>query len=155
MIWNLPNIWSKTCQARIQPSIEKIALAFKTVIYLHIDDEQRPRAPQLDDIKTVFHPSSGRSSRIQSFTEAGKERAVACLPIPNEQPWLPFISRIDFEFAALAVRSRLTAELINDWLAFLQRTANESKHPSFRSHTDLYEVLDMASSLLTPVRTDY
>lgn len=118
-----------------------------------VDHPPSSRTPQLDDIKTIFHPSSGREPRIQSFVEAGKDRTVACSVIPDERPWFPFVSRIDFEFAALAVRSRLTAELIDDWLAFHQRTAEESKCPSFRRHEDLYEALDMASSLLTPVHS--
>jgi len=57
----------------------------------------------VDDIMTVFHPSSGIEPRILSFAEAGQERAVAFSFIPNEEPWLPFVSRADFEFSALAV----------------------------------------------------
>ena len=103
---------------------------------------------------TIFHPNSGIEPCVQSFAKAGQERAVAFSFILNEEPWLPFVSCADFKFAALAIQSRLTAELIDDWLAFNQQTADESKHLGFRSHKDLYEALDMVSSLLTPVCTD-
>lgn len=62
--------------------------------------------PLLNDIKTEYHPSSGRRASIVSFEEYDYERQPRPIP-PAQHPWKPFRSLIDFEIAEVALEAAL------------------------------------------------
>ncbi|KAJ7109764.1 hypothetical protein C8R43DRAFT_1091732 [Mycena crocata] len=58
----------------------------------------------LHDIRRVFHPSSGRDTIQQSLDEYRKSQMPpGRRPPTDSEPWLPFRTRLDFEFAEFAV----------------------------------------------------
>ncbi|KAJ7467981.1 hypothetical protein FB451DRAFT_1340366 [Mycena latifolia] len=66
-------------------------------------EEDEPPRPQLNDIKRVFHPHSGREPLKQSLHEyrTSQVRPIRRPPVDKE-PWTPFRTRLDFEVSEFA-----------------------------------------------------
>lgn len=73
-----------------------------------------------DDIKTEYHPHSGRATRIDHFNEYGFPSAEAPRLRPLDEPWRPFRSRVDFGFAEIALKSHLNKKTVNKLIAILR-----------------------------------
>ncbi|EGO04618.1 hypothetical protein SERLA73DRAFT_118586 [Serpula lacrymans var. lacrymans S7.3] len=67
---------------------------------------------QIDDIKTEYHPTRGRTAKVDHFSDfkcgfSGKAR------IKNSCLWQLFKSRVDFEFAEVALEAASNKDQIN------------------------------------------
>lgn len=119
-------------------------------------DQARPASahcitPLDDDIKTEYHPHSGRATRVDHFNEYGFPSADAPRPIPPDEPWRPFRSRVDFEFAEIALKSHLNRKTVNTLIAMLQACSSGAAKFTLNSHDEMREILQGASNKLTPV----
>ncbi|KAG1796452.1 uncharacterized protein HD556DRAFT_1431467 [Suillus plorans] len=73
------------------------------------------------EFKTMYHPSAGREPLLQTFEEFGvNSHPEEELPV-DEEPWRPFCSRGDFEFAEIALNAALNKSQINALLALIGR----------------------------------
>ncbi|THH05669.1 hypothetical protein EW146_g9838 [Bondarzewia mesenterica] len=108
--------------------------------------------PQLDDIKTEYHPSSGKATRTQSFDTYGlPDPDVIQLPHARvREPWRPFRTRLDFDVANFALRNALNKDETNALISLLKRGQGASESMTLKSHAEMYEILDGASHILTP-----
>ncbi|KAF8900821.1 hypothetical protein CPB84DRAFT_1815310 [Gymnopilus junonius] len=70
--------------------------------------------PEVDDIKIEFHPKSSPRNKPQNDE------------VPNDEPWEPFHSRLDFEIAELMLESHLNAEQSTALLSLFRKVI---KHP--------------------------
>ncbi|KAI0055128.1 hypothetical protein BV25DRAFT_1816053 [Artomyces pyxidatus] len=107
--------------------------------------------PQQDDIKVEYHPSSGRPTKIHRF-EDFKRQASAKPPAPDsEEPWLPFRSREDFEFAEIALDAALNQRQTDALISFIHRCVKRQHSESFTlsNHAEMLKLLDAASTTLT------
>lgn len=104
----------------------------------------------MDSIKTEYHPHSRRSLRIENF-EDYKERNITNTPSPSANPWRPFQSKTDFEFAEVALEACLTKRQVEKLISIVQRCQTGQDHLNIGTHKQLCEKWDQASSLLTPV----
>jgi hypothetical protein len=104
-----------------------------------------------DDIKTEYHPSSGRATEIHHFEDyrlyTDHEQSVP----PTAEPWKPFQTRLDFEVAELALQAALTKEQIDTLLSLMHKCADGSDILTLTSSQELNETWNQASDLLTSV----
>jgi hypothetical protein len=108
-------------------------------------------SPQIDDIKTEFHPHCGRETVIVSFAEYGQYEKSRPLPPRDDEPWRPFRKRIDFDFAEFAVQTGLTAHEVDAALALHRRSGVSGCEITIASHKEMYDLLDGAAVVLTSV----
>ena len=106
-------------------------------------------APKLDDIKTEYHPHSGKPSQTSSFEEYG-HRTVPLPPPIDEEPWKPFRCRLDFELAEFAVQSALTDDKVNTLISLFKR-AQGAESVTLKSYTEMYDLLKSKANTLTNV----
>lgn len=110
--------------------------------------------PQDGDIVIEYHPHSGKARRILSPEEF--KESLNRHPDPtgtHDEPWRPFSSREDFEFAEFAQDAKLNRKQI-DSLIKLIRHCQEGQGPfTMTGYNDLKRALEDASKLLTNVTT--
>lgn len=103
--------------------------------------------PQADDIRTEFHPSSGRPSVTEPFETYGRRLNQPRHPLDEtESPWSPFQTRADFELAEFVLDACLNTRQVNTLLKL-----NKDPDVTFRNDNDLKAAWEHASNLLTPV----
>jgi hypothetical protein len=105
----------------------------------------------IDSIKTEYHPHSARPHRIEKF-EDYKERDTTNIPLPSTDPWRPFQSKVDFEFAEIVLEACLSKNQAEKLISIVQRCQTGDEQLNIGSHKQLCETWDQASSLLTPVQ---
>ncbi|KAG6836215.1 hypothetical protein H0H93_010132 [Arthromyces matolae] len=84
------------------------------------------RPPRNDDIRTTYHPSTGKPERIDSFSDYGRESAP--FPPHHPKPWLPFHSESEFSFASIvheAAMSQLQVDALVKVVHKLLKDRNE------------------------------
>lgn len=110
-------------------------------------------APQLDDIRTVFHPSSGRVSITESFESYGGKVRDTRAAATETEPWSPFQTRADFELAEFALDACLNARQANTLLKLVQNNEGPESIVTFKNDKDIRTAWENVSNLLTPVST--
>ena len=118
----------------------------------NILDESDPESLldlQLDDIKLKFHPSSNRATIITHFQDFTRARAKLDI-VPEDNPYKPFPSRLDFEFSKIALEAGLNAGHA-DSLIKLMRSVSDSNEFTLVSHGNMMNIWKKASDILTAV----
>jgi hypothetical protein len=105
------------------------------------------------DIKVKYHPSSGRPA--QTFTFGEFQRAPPKLDRTDKldhEPWAPFRTREDFEFAALMQRVKASKKDVDKLIHLFKKCIND-KGGSFTlsNHKEMCETLTLASKQLPEV----
>lgn len=72
--------------------------------------------PQIDDIKCNYHPSSQRPTTVHHFHEYGLNSKAQPDYIIDDEPWRPFRTRRDFEFASIALTQSLNENAVDTLL---------------------------------------
>jgi hypothetical protein len=103
-----------------------------------------------EHLKVQYHPLSKIPDKMIEFSEGVPTLHISIKPPPAPQPWAPFRSRADFEFAELVTSDHLSAASIQAHI----RLHQQSPHPSisFQSVGDLERVRTQASKLITAVK---
>lgn len=70
---------------------------------------------------------------------------------PDSEPWLPFRSRSDFEFAEFVHDAELNRPQIEKLIKLIRRCNSAPDSFTFKNYDDLKGSLEDASKLLTPV----
>jgi len=104
----------------------------------------------IDNIRTEFHPNSGRGVKVETF-EDYREHTLKPSSVPEiTDPWRPFQSRTDFEFAQLALDAALTKTHVDKLIQLVERCIKGQDSSNLTNHQDLYKTWDAASTMLTP-----
>ena len=106
---------------------------------------------RFDDIQTEFHPASGKEPVITHFEDYGHAEEFAYNDPPNQQPWAPFESRLDFEIAELILLAALNKEQTTTFISLLKRVAKGTEEFTLRSHDDIKKKWEKASDICTKV----
>ncbi len=109
---------------------------------------------KLDNIRTVYHPSSGRPTQIAHFEDYHLSSAFQHIEPPiNPHPWRPFASRHDFELAELVLDAALNERQMKTMFRLLNPEAESSPSAEFNIHSpkEFKEHWDCAANLITPV----
>ncbi|KAJ8688724.1 hypothetical protein PTI98_013483 [Pleurotus ostreatus] len=72
--------------------------------------------PQIDDIKCEYHPLSERITEVHHFHEYSMQVKQPIDYIINNEPWRPFRTCRDFEFASLTITQSLTKKAVDSLL---------------------------------------
>ena len=104
-----------------------------------------------DSFKTEYHPKSGCPIVYESFSAFGSKPPPQ--PIPNPEPWKPFVSRKDFEFAEITHAAAMSKELTDKLLRLVWRITGGRMETSFslKNHADTNEAWARAAPQLSPV----
>lgn len=115
--------------------------------------ELPPSEPQIDDIRTEYHPRSGRAPVIASFEQFGKtETLVDTEPPVNMCPWTPFRTRLDFEMAEFILDAALNERQTKTLFSLLDRVAGKYEEFTITNHDDLKNMWKLASKKCVEVR---
>lgn len=107
---------------------------------------------ELDDIKVEYHPHSGRAQQVHRFSDykrgqASKRPFLTC----DRQPWQPFRSRLDFEFAELALHASLSKDETNRLINLVHRAVGGDEAFSLTNHKEVSETWSRVAHRFTPV----
>ncbi|KAK0435646.1 hypothetical protein EV421DRAFT_1892516 [Armillaria borealis] len=109
---------------------------------------------KLDDIRTIYHPSSGRATWIDHFEDYRSHPAFQYSQPPiDPHPWRPFASRRNFELAEFILDAALTKKQMKTMFGLLkpEATSNQdSAEFNIRSPKEFKEHWDHAVNLITP-----
>ncbi|KAG9310467.1 hypothetical protein JVU11DRAFT_9611 [Chiua virens] len=125
--------------------------AFQSMESIH--GPEVPDAPvaftvSCDSFKTEYHPKSGRSPDIDQFSAFNR---TASLPqFMDEEPWLPFQSETDLEFAEIAHQAALNKEHTEALLHIIWKISTTGAKFTFKTHTDVCTAWKSAAEQLTP-----
>ena len=104
-----------------------------------------------EDIQRVYHPNARREPEVFSFNAYQSTPPVAVPPVEPE-PWLPFKTREDFEFAEIALATAMTKAQINATIDLLHKCIDKGKGSfTLSSHDDMRRTLKVASERLPKV----
>lgn len=81
--------------------------------------------PRVDDFKTEYHPRAGRETKTQHFEDFRRGRRPVNVDKLHQQPWLPFNSRLDFDFAEFALETSLNRSQITKLLKIVHSVADD------------------------------
>ncbi|KAF8066566.1 hypothetical protein FPV67DRAFT_1196119 [Lyophyllum atratum] len=106
--------------------------------------------PVLNDIKTEYHPSSRIPTKIESFVDYNTSRVPDPIP-PEDKPWEPFRSRLDFEVSELALEAALSRKQIDRLIGIIHcaMEGNESNKFTIGSSGEMKDMWEAASVLRT------
>ena len=91
---------------------------------------------------------------IKTYLDQDPTKQEQAPPIPeSEEPWHPFATRLDFQFAELAVEARLNESHTRRFIDHIQEAAgrNPDSEFTFQSMKEYEEAWDKASKLATLV----
>jgi hypothetical protein len=118
-------------------------------IHLIIEDIQNMAEASSEYLKVQYHPGSKIPDKTVEFSEGVPALHISIKPPAEPEPWAPFRSQADFEFAELVTSDHLSADSIQAHI----RLHQQSPYPaiSFQSLSDLDKVRTQASKLITEV----
>lgn len=104
-----------------------------------------------DDIRREYHPNSGREPEIINF-EDYKSSSPSNIPLGEPEPWLPFKTREDFEFAEIALATAMSKVQVNATIDLLHRCIKKGKGSfTLANFNEMRETLKVASNRLPKV----
>ncbi|KAI0035349.1 hypothetical protein K488DRAFT_43506 [Vararia minispora EC-137] len=105
---------------------------------------------QIDDIRTEYHPRSGRQTETVHFDDYGRKQTLSN-PVPTAEPWKPsFKTREDFELAEIMLEACMNETLTDRLLKIFQSCAEGRGKVTFRSYSDVNQAWEHASTRLAP-----
>lgn len=111
--------------------------------------------PEEDSFRVEYHPHSGKQPEMYKFHEFDRHHDAkdSFTPPPmDEQPWRPaFRSRLEFEFAEVALEAALNRTHINKLISIMKDVRTGKGDFSFDSYEDLDKRWQNAYKKLTPV----
>ena len=101
-----------------------------------------------------YHPNAGKPTVTYPFSEFSQGNATqAYEPDSSTDPWYPFRSRLDFEFAELTLEAALSKEQTTRLLTLAQQIHARTEKFTLQSYHDLQNTWKAAEHRTTPVST--
>lgn len=105
-----------------------------------------------DDIRREYHPSTGRKPEIFRFDAYQPVSSGTAAPPVDPEPWSPFKTREDFEFAEIALATAMTKAQSDAMINLLHRCIDKGKDSFTLSNCDeMRRTLKLASERLPKV----
>ncbi|KAF8427564.1 hypothetical protein L210DRAFT_3614930 [Boletus edulis BED1] len=119
---------------------------------MSVDSRQPTANAAPDSFKTEYHPKSGRATEYESFSCYGQQSFPPSLP--DDTPWAPFLSRLDFEIAELTHQSAMSKDQVDHLLKLIWSISDSQGKSGFtlRSHNDVTKAWSRVASRLTPLQ---
>ena len=105
------------------------------------------------DIKIEYHKHSSRECETLTFEEFTTAAPVRVSPPPaGHEPWAPFRTREDFEFAELTRDTRMTRAQVDTLIGLFCRCIENGKDSfTLSSYNEMRKTLEVASERLPKV----
>ncbi|GJF00192.1 hypothetical protein PsYK624_164720 [Phanerochaete sordida] len=97
-----------------------------------------------NDIKVEYHPNSGRGTSTYHFENWTKERPT--VQLEDKEPWRPFNSRDDYEFANAVLQSGMKSEQVAVVLDIMHRMVGGQSDFTFKAPRDVDAAWELARS---------
>lgn len=109
--------------------------------------EEEANTPNIDDIRIEYHPDARprRRTTVYPFEKYVQERSDADFASSLKEPWRPFATRVDFEFAELVHEARMSQGAIERLLKLIRNVQTGEGDLTFDSHGDVRRAWDHAS----------
>lgn len=108
-------------------------------------------SPNNDDIRIEYHPSSGREPETFAFEDFVRV-APDSPPYPVDlDPWVPFNSREDFEFAELALATGMSKAQVNAMIDLFHKCIKKEGSFTLSNYAEMHKKLALASERLPKV----
>ncbi|KAJ7278682.1 hypothetical protein C8J57DRAFT_1434112 [Mycena rebaudengoi] len=112
--------------------------------------DEEPIDPKIDDIRREFHPHSQRKATLQTLQDYRTSESSACRgPPTDQQPWLPFRTRLDFEVSEFAQEAMLNQNQVDTLVSLIRRCAAYIDGFTLTNHADMNKQWDLASKKCT------
>lgn len=110
--------------------------------------------PALDDIKVEYHKASKRPTMIYSFADFTRDEPIKQTAVPDvsSEPWKPFRSRLDFDFAELTHETHMNKGQIQRLLDIIHGVASKKDEFTFVKVDDVDLAWSKAQLLYPSVR---
>ncbi|KAI0029063.1 hypothetical protein K488DRAFT_57253, partial [Vararia minispora EC-137] len=109
---------------------------------------------QPDDIRTEYHPRSGRVTETVHFEDYGRKQTLP-IPVPSAEPWKPsFKTREDFELAEIMLEASMNETLSDRLLKIFRSCAEDRGKVTFRNYSDVKQSWEHASTRLAPFEAE-
>ncbi|CAA7262266.1 unnamed protein product [Cyclocybe aegerita] len=99
-----------------------------------------------DDIKIVYHPSTGKAPDIFSFIDYCRMESTMeprdLDPSLDKQPWRPFATRLNFEFAEVFLDSHMNQRQIDTLISLVHQSKADGSVFTLIGVTDLTKIWD-------------
>lgn len=118
---------------------------------LHVEIPNNDWELKVDDIKIEYHPKSGCQYVIQCFQDYEFSSTPKKSVVIDDEPWKPFCTQLDFEFAELALQAALSKGQINAFIKLIHHCAEQVEKLTLKNSDDLEDVWENASTRMTPV----
>ena len=107
-----------------------------------------------NDIRIEYHPNSGRQADVFKLDEY-HQSATAANTTVDPEPWAPFQTREDFEFAEIALETGMTRGQVNALIKLFHKCINKGEGSfTISSHKDMADKFKVASNRLTKVLSE-
>ncbi|TFK46324.1 hypothetical protein OE88DRAFT_1715060 [Heliocybe sulcata] len=104
---------------------------------------------QLDDIKVEYPPQSHRSTTVHAFGDFRKAHPPATSVPIDKEPWRPFRSRLDFDFAEFTSDAKLSRSNIDRLIKIIHCAIDKKDAFTFSNCEDVLKCWDTASYKVT------
>ena len=98
-----------------------------------------------DLIKVEYHPSSKRRTTVYPFEQYRDVRPEVDFAAGADEPWRPFTSRADFEFAEIIHLSHMSNDLTTRLLKLIHNVRSGEGDLTFTSQSDVRRAWENAS----------
>ena len=105
---------------------------------------------QNDDIQIEYHPNSGRHTDTSKVNEYRQPLKVDATFEP--EPWAPFQTREDFEFAELALEAGMTRGQVNAMIKLFHKCIKGDGNFTILNHKDMADTFEKASNRFAKVQ---
>ncbi|KAF9224705.1 hypothetical protein BS17DRAFT_766101 [Gyrodon lividus] len=102
-----------------------------------------------DSFKTKYHPKSGHTALYKSFSTCGQQTYPE--HIPDDKPWIPFLSQADFKLAEITHAVAMSKEQVNKLICLVWRISGGQSNFTLKSHAEISKGWAHAAPQLTPV----
>ena len=116
-------------------------------------DIAEPLEPDLDSIRTEYHPYSKLLPRVFKFENYREYHSQYRRPTPRNpaKPWTPFRTRAEFEFAEIALDAALNKRQVDALLTVFRRCFEGEDSMDLKDHNELQKMWELASVIHTRV----
>ncbi|GJF00633.1 hypothetical protein PsYK624_169270 [Phanerochaete sordida] len=102
------------------------------------------QSPNINDVKVEYHPQSGRESCTYSFYNYANDQQSVVLE--EGDPWKPFSSRDDYEFANIVLQAGMKQEQVDCLFDIIRRKCKNESDLTFGSYKDVEAAWNQAGS---------
>ena len=129
-----------------------VAVYLTTNLILRVSADPALPVSEPGDIRIEYHPHSKRNPKTMGREEfkLAVNNAHSMEP-PIKEPWLPFRSREDFDFAEIAHNAAMNQSQIDDLIKLFHRCQQVPGKFTLKNYQDLKCSWDASSKLLTDV----